>query len=117
MGSVWQPTYTVKLADGSREKRKSNYYWVSYHVGDERVSENSHCTTKDGARGILKDRLAKVSTGDFRDFQRYKDVTLKEIADDLRAQYLTKGRRTVKNIKVSLARLKNTSGKSVRYLN
>jgi integrase len=111
LGSLWQPTYKVTLPDGSKEKRKSNYYWIAYHDGSgKRVSENSNCTTKEGARDILKDRLAKISTGTFTDFQRYKDVTLKQIADDLRTQYVTKGRRSTKKLELSLTRLEEFFG-------
>lgn len=111
MGSVWQPTYRVTLPDGTKEKRKSNYYWIAYHDSSgNRVSENSNCTTKEGAREVLKDRLAKISTGTFTDFQRYKDVTLKQIANDLRAQYLTKGRRSTDKLELSLTRLEKYFG-------
>lgn len=112
MGTIWQPSYFVKLADGRREKRYSHYYWISYHSDNERISENSNCTTKDGARQVLKDRLAKITTGTFTDFQRYKDVTLEQIGEDLRAQYRTKGRRTIKNVDLAFDRLEKHFGKN-----
>ena len=111
MGTIWQPTYSVTLGDGSKQKRKSNYYWISYYNGKQRISENSNCTTKDGARTVLKDRLAKISKGTFEDFQRYRDVTLEQIGNDLRAQYRTKGRRTFKNLDLALERLEKHFGK------
>jgi len=109
MGSIWQPKY--RLADGT--VRKSAYYWIAYH--DEsgvRHSENSDCTTKDGAREKLKGRLAQISNGEFTDFQRYKDVTLHQIAEDLKAQYRTKGRRSTGKLELSLKRLEEHFGAS-----
>lgn len=107
MGSVWQPTYML----GNGEKRKSNYYWIRYtDEAGQRHNENSNCTTKDGAREILKDRLNRISKGEFHDFQRYRSVTLKEIGDGLRAQYVTKGRRSVPKLKRSLLLLETHFG-------
>jgi hypothetical protein len=106
MGSVWQPTY--KLPNG--EKRKSTYYWISFHNSTDRISENSGFTTKDGARGKLRERLAQVQAGDFEGFQRYKDVTLKQVADDLRAQYQTKGRKSVTKLERRCVWLIRTTG-------
>src|ERR1700722_9313882 len=91
MGSVWQPTY--RLNDGTL--RRSHYYWIRYtDQNGARHNENSNCTTKEGARDVLKDRLGKVTRGDFTEFQRYQQVTLKQLADALRAQYVTKGRKS-----------------------
>jgi hypothetical protein len=72
MGCVWQPTYRLK---STGEKRKSPYYWIRYtDEGGQRHSENSNCTTKDGARELLKDRLNRISKGEFHDFQRYSET-------------------------------------------
>jgi integrase len=108
MGSVWQPTY--RLPNG--EKRKSAYYWISFNNETGRINENSGYTTKDGARERLKERLAQIQSGDFEGYQRYRDVTLKQIADDLRAQYRTKGRRSTAKLERSLTRLEKHFGEN-----
>ncbi len=74
------------------------------------LSENSGFTTKDGARKRLEERRRAVSTGEHSEFQRYKDVTLHQVAEDLKAQYRTKGRRSTGKLNLSLDRLEKHFG-------
>jgi integrase len=99
MGTVYQPTY--KLKDGTN--RKSRYYWIRY--SDERGKrhlENSGYTTKDGARALLTERLAKIHKGEFAEYAKFKDITLKQVTDGLRTFYKEHERRSINKVERNL---------------
>lgn len=107
MGTVWQPKY--KLANGT--PRTSEYFWISYHdQAGIRHSENTGKITKSEAVEELAKRLNQVRTGEIDDHVKYRDVTLKQINDGLRAQYKIKGRRTTAKLERSLGRLESHFG-------
>lgn len=99
MGTVYQPTY--KLKDGSL--RKSKFYWIRYSdERGERHMENSGYTTKDGARALLTERLAKIHKGEFAEYAKFKDITLKQVTDGLRDYYKAMGRRSTRKVERNL---------------
>ena len=105
---MWQPTYT----DGSGERRKSKFYWVAYRdEAGKRVSENSGFTTKEGARKKLEEIRHAILSGEHTALQRYKDVTLAQIATTSRRSH-TKGRRSTKKLELSLKRITEHFGES-----
>ena len=111
MGTVYQPTY--KLKDGSN--RKSKYYWIRYT--DERGKrhiENSSFTTKDGARALLTERLAKIHKGEFAEYAKFKDYTLKQVTDGLRSHYKALGRRSTSKLERNLDNVDQFFGDSSR---
>ena len=92
--------------------------WIRYtDQNGARHNENSNCTTKEGARDILKDRLGKITRGDFTEFHRYQQVTLKQLADALRAQYVTKGRKSGDKLERSLFLLEQHFGPETPAVN
>src|ERR1700687_2326352 len=111
MGTVYQQTYRVK--DGST--RKSKYYTIRYT--DERGKrhiEGSGYTTKDGARQLLTERLAKIHKGEFAEYEQFKDCTLKQVTDGLRAHYKALGRRSVKKLERNLDHVDKFFGDTFR---
>lgn len=108
MGSVWLPTYT--LADGT--KRKARFYWIRYRDKEGTPhSECSNCETKEGARDLLKNRLGKISNGEFSDFLRFQDVTLSQVLGLLKAKYVTKGQRSLDKLERTIGLLEEHFGK------
>lgn len=98
-GTVYQPTY--KLKDGTLRKTKN--YWIRYtDEHGKRHIENSGYTTKDGARKLLTERKAKIHKGEFAEWERYKDFTLKQVTADLRAHYKAMGRRSTSKLERNL---------------
>lgn len=111
MGTVYQPVYKLK----SGENRKSKFYWIRFT--DERGKrhlENSGYTTKDGARALLTERLGKIHKGEFAEYQQYKDITLKQVTDGLRAYYKQVGRRSTRKLERQLDRVDKFFGDSFR---
>jgi integrase len=111
MGTVYQPAY--KLKDGNT--RKSRFYWIRYT--DERGKrhiENSGYTTKDGARNLLTERLGKIHKGEFAEYAKYKDITLKQVTEGLRSFYKEHGRRSVKKVERNLNRIDEFFGEGFR---
>ena len=111
MGTVYQPTY--KLKDGSN--RKSRYYWIRY--SDERGKrhlENSGYTTKDGARALLTERLAKIHKGEFAEYAKFKDITLKQVTDGLRTFYKEHKRRSIRKVERNLDNIDKFFGDTFR---
>jgi integrase len=111
MGTVYQPTY--KLKDGSY--RKSKFYWIRYT--DERGKrhlESSGYTTKDGARQLLTERLAKIHKGEFADYARFKDFTLKQVTAGLRDHYKAMGRKSIRKVERNLDMVDKYFGETFR---
>lgn len=118
-GSVWKPTYKVTLPNGRVERRETATYWIAYRdEAGERVTKNSGFTTKEGAHKMLEDCRRAVSTGERTELEQYKNVTLHQLAEDLKAQYRTKGRRSTGKLELSLKRLEEHFGENfcVYYL-
>src|ERR1700687_3533383 len=111
MGTVYQQTYRVK--DGST--RKSKYYTIRYtDLRGKRHIEGSGYTTKDGARQLLTERLAKIHKGEFAEYAQFKDCTLKQVTDGLRAHYKALGRRSVKKLERNLDHVDTFFGDTFR---
>lgn len=111
MGTCYQPTY--KLKDGTN--RKSKIYWIRYT--DERGKrhiESSGYRTRDGARALLTERLAKVHKGEFAEYAKFKDITLKQVTDGLRAYYQSMGRRSTRKVERNFDNLDKFFGDSFR---
>jgi integrase len=111
MGTVYQPTY--KLKDGTN--RKSKFYWIRFT--DERGKrhiESSGYTTKDGARQLLTERLAKIHKGEFAEYAQFKDITLKQVTDGLRAYYKAMGRRSTRKVERNLDNVDKFFGETFR---
>jgi len=100
-GSVWLPKY--KLADGA--VRSSRFYWIRYtDENGVRHNEPTNFDSKDGAEQALTDRLGKIDRGEF-DLPNYREVTLQNLTDALRRDYVNKGRRSTDKLERSLVRL------------
>jgi len=111
MGTVYQPVYKLK----SGENRKSKFYWIRFT--DERGKrhlENSGYTTKEGARALLTERLGKIHKGEFAEYAKFKDITLKQVTDGLRDFYKQSGRRSVKKVERQLDRIDKFFGDTFR---
>jgi integrase len=111
MGTVYQPTY--KLKDGTL--RKSQVYWIRYT--DERGKrhiEPSGYRTKDGARALLTERLAKIHKGEFAEYAQFKDYTLRKVTDGLRTHYKAMGRRSTRKVERNLDHVDKFFGDSFR---
>jgi integrase len=111
MGTVYQPVYKLK----SGENRKSRFYWIRYT--DERGKrhlENSGYTTKDGARALLTERLGKIHKGEFAEYARFKDITLKQVTDGLCTFYQENNRRSIKKVERNLGHVDKFFGESFR---
>lgn len=111
MGTVYQPVYKLK----SGENRKSKFYWIRFT--DDRGArhlENSGYTTKEGARALLTERLGKIHKGEFAEYQKYKDITLKQVTDGLRDFYKQSGRRSIKKVERQLDRIDKFFGDTFR---
>ena len=110
-GTVYQPRYKVK--DGTYRKTKT--YWIRYtDERGERHIENSTYTTKDGARSLLTERIAKINKGEFAEYARVKDYTLKKVTDGLRTQYKEMGRRSVRKVERNLDHIDKFFGETYR---
>jgi integrase len=106
-GSVWLPTY--KLA-GDIKPRKSRFYWIRYtDESGRRHNEATNFSTKEGAEQVLTERLGRIDKGEF-DLPTYRNVTLRNLTDAFRVQYVEKGRRTTAKLERSLARLEEFFG-------
>src|ERR1700733_4605553 len=83
-GSVWLPTYKVKQPDGTVAVRSSRFYWIRYTVeknGErERISKATPFTTKEGAQKLLTEVLHKINTGEFQEYEAFKNVTFAQVA-------------------------------------
>ena len=111
MGTVYQPTYRLK--DGTNRKCKT--YWIRYT--DERGKrhiENSGYTTKDGARQLLTERLAKIHKGEFAEYAKFKDITLKQVTDGLRVFYKEHKRKSVRKVERNLDHVDKFFGDTFR---
>lgn len=111
MGTCYQPTY--KLKDGTTRKLK--FYWIRYT--DERGKrhiENSGYTTKDGARALLTERLAKIHKGEFAEYAKFKDITLKQVTDGLRTFYKEHKRRSTRKVERNLDNVDKFFGETFR---
>ena len=111
MGTCYQPTY--KLKDGTN--RKSKFYWIRYT--DERGKrhiEKSGYTTRDGARALLVERLAKIHKGEFAEYAKFKDITLKQVTDGLRTFYKEHKRRSIKKVERNLDNVDKFFGDNFR---
>ena len=111
MGTVYQPTYPLK--DGTY--RKSKFYWIRYtdELGKRHI-ENSGYTTKDGARQLLTERLAKIHKGEFAEYAKFKDITLRQVTDRLRAYYKEMGRRSIRKVERNLDNVDKFFGETFR---
>src|SRR5277367_6139516 len=110
-GTVYQPTY--KLKDGTYRKTKN--YWIRYtDEHGKRHIENSHYTTKDGARKLLTERQAKIHKGEFAEYAQFKDITMKQVTDGLRAYYKQMGRRSTRKVERNLDHVDKFFGESFR---
>jgi integrase len=111
MGTVYQPTY--KLKDGTC--RKSKYYWIRYtDERGKRHMENSGYTTKEGARQLLTERLGKIHKGEFAEYAKFKDYTLKQVTDGLRTYYKQMGRRSTRKVERNLDNVDRFFGETFR---
>jgi integrase len=110
-GTVYQPKYKVK--DGTYRKTKS--YWIRYtdELGERHI-ENSGYTTKDGARSLLTERIAKIHKGEFAEYARFKDYTLKKVTDGLRTYYKEMGRRSIRKVERNLNHIDKFFGETYR---
>ena len=115
-GNVFLPTYTVKLADGSKETRVSRFYHLRYTVDGERKSEATNCTSKTAAHQLLTDRLGKADRGELADFMEYKNVTFASVAARLRTFYKEELRRSLDKLEISLKRLEDIFGIDCRVV-
>lgn len=96
-GKFYLIRYTTKEIDPTTGKRK-------------RICENTFCTTKEGARQILTERLGKINAGTFTEFQAYQRTTLKQITDAMRAEYVTQNRKSGAKLNHSLELLEKYFG-------
>jgi hypothetical protein len=65
-GSVFQPSYTVKLSNGESELRKSKLWWIRFTdpITKKRVSQKTNFTKKAGAEKLLTDLMSKSDRGE-----------------------------------------------------
>jgi len=111
MGTAFQPTY--KLKDGTI--RKSKFYTIRYtDEHGQRHQESSSYTTKDGARKLLTERLEKIHKGEFAEYAKYKDYTLKQVTDGLRDYYKQMGRRSIRKVERNLDNVDKFFGEAFR---
>ena len=84
---MWLPTYKLARHD---QPRKSRFYWIRYtDQNGVRHNEATNFTTKEGAEQLLTERLGRIDKGEF-DLPSYRDVTLRDLTDALRIQYVEK---------------------------
>jgi hypothetical protein len=76
--------------------------------------ENSRYTTKAGARALLTERIAQINKGEFAEYARVKDYTLKKVTDGLRAHYKEMGRRSVRKVERNLDHIDKFFGETFR---
>jgi integrase len=110
-GSIFRPRYKIK--DGSY--RPIRNYWIRYtdELGKRR-SEPSGYATKDGARSLLTERVAKINKGEFAEYEQFKDYTLKKVTDGLRTHYKEMGRRSVRKVQRNLDHIDKFFGPTYR---
>ena len=108
-GSVWLPTYKVKQPDGTVAVRSSRFYWIRYTVeknGErERISKATPFTTKEGAQKLLTEVLHKINTGEFQEYEAFKNVTFAQVAAGVRTFYTDRLRRSKDKLETALERL------------
>jgi len=62
-GRVYQPTYTVRLPDGSRIRKTSAVWWIQYSVNGKQLKEGSESTDRKKAEKLLKLRTSQATLG------------------------------------------------------
>src|SRR5262245_14573407 len=106
MGSLYRPTY--RGADG--ERRQSAVLWVKYRDALGVLRRESTGTTKEQeARRFLKQREGAAVDGRVI-VPRVEQITVVELADDLREDYRANGRRSADRLKGSLRHLLTALG-------
>jgi hypothetical protein len=99
MGSVFQPAYTERLADGTKVTKNTATWWISYSVAGRRVKESSRSTNRSDAVRLLKKR--------FSEKKPVAAVRLKfsDLVELLRNDYLANERKSLKRAEISSAHL------------
>src|SRR5258707_375677 len=63
MGSVYQPTYTERQADGTNVTKKAATWMISFYAHGKRVREKTGSSNRSDAVRLLKQRISEVQQG------------------------------------------------------
>lgn len=84
---------------------KSRLWWIEYRVGGKRVREKTKTLVRSEAETILRTRLAGLDRGDL---PATGNATWGDLVALIKADYIVKGRRSVKRLELSLSHLDKT---------
>jgi integrase len=100
VGSIYRPKY--RAADGTL--KESRVLWLKYRAGGRVVRQSSGTETEREARKLLALREGAAAEGKVI-LPRADKVTVRELADDLTAEYAANGRRSAERLAGSLSHL------------
>jgi len=98
-GCLFRPKYRDRKTG---EVRESPHWWMKYSRNGQSFRENTKKTVKTAAARVLRARLAEIDRGEAD--PRAREVDFSELAEDLRTEYKSNGRR-LDRLETSLARL------------
>ena len=109
MGSIYKPKYAPEGQTFSEAKtagtlRESAVWWLKYRAGGRVVRQSSGSEHAQEARKLLRVREGAAAEGKVI-LPRADKVTIRELADDLKAEYAANGRRSADRLEFSPAHL------------
>jgi integrase len=109
MGSIYKPKYapdgqTFAQAKAAGTLRESAVWWLKFRAGGRIVRQSSGTEKEKEAKRLLALREGAAAEGKVI-LPRGDKITVRELADDLKAEYAANGRRSADRLEFSLAHL------------
>jgi hypothetical protein len=109
VGSIYRQKYapegqTYAEAKAAGALRESGVWWLKYRAGGRIVRQSSGTENAQKARKLLRVREGAAAEGKII-LPRADKITIRELADDLKAEYAANGRRSADRLEFSLAHL------------
>jgi integrase len=104
MGRTFKPKY--KRADGTAYECST--WWIGYYHRGKEIRESSESQNEALARKLLRQRLGELSQG--KVIRNAEKVTFEQLAEDLRNDYITNDKRSLRSADLSIKHLRESFG-------
>lgn len=105
MGSVYQPTYVERQADGTKVTKEAATWMISFYVHGKRVREKTGSTNRNDAVRLLKQRISEAQQGKPVGSQ-VERTTLDDLLAMLTDHYVANGLKSGQRIPIAARHLR-----------